>query len=73
LKPNQRKGSKPRCHLLTHGSPEQVAERLTGLIAPWGSVAVTDHWMPQGFDVVDEAQLGTAVRLIPDEYQRHLS
>lgn len=70
LKPNQRQGSKPRCHLLTHGSPEQVAERLTGLIAPWGSVAATDHWMPQGFDVVNEARLGTAARLIPDEYQR---
>lgn len=70
LKPKQRKGSKPRCHFLTHGSAEQVAERLTMLIAPWGSVAATDHWMPQGFDVVDEAQLGTATRLIPDEYQR---
>ena len=64
LKPNQRTGSKPRCHLLTHGTPEQVAERLTKLIAPWGSVAKTDNWMPQGFDVVKEAQLHNAERLL---------
>jgi hypothetical protein len=64
LKPNQRAGSKPRCHLLTHGTPEQVAERLTRLIAPWGLVAATDHWMPQGFDDVKEAQLHRAPRLL---------
>jgi hypothetical protein len=64
LKPNQIKGSKPRCHLLTHGTPKQVAERLTGLIAPWGLVAVTDNWMPQGFDDVREAQLHNAKRLL---------
>ena len=64
LKPNQKTGSKPRCHLLTHGTPEQVAERLTKLISPWGSVAKTDNWMPQGFDVVKEAQLHNAERLL---------
>ena len=64
LKPNQRKGSKPRCHLLTHGSPEQVAERLSRLIAPWGSVAPTDRWMPQGFEALTEAQLHDAPRLL---------
>lgn len=64
LKPNQMAGSKPRCHLLTHGSPEQVAERLTGLIDPWGKVAATDYWMPQGFDDVREAQLHNAQRLL---------
>jgi hypothetical protein len=60
LKPNQRRGSKPRCHLLTHGTPEQVAERLTKLIAPWGLVSATDNWMPLGFDDVREAQLHNA-------------
>ncbi|MCK4625954.1 MAG: hypothetical protein KAV00_11630 [Phycisphaerae bacterium] len=64
LKSNQRAGSKPRCHLLTHGTPEQVAERLTKLIAPWGLVAATDNWMPQGFDDVKEAQLHNAQRLL---------
>ena len=60
----QRKGSKPRCHWLTHGSPEQVASRLNALAAPWGSVSVADHWMPEGFDQVDEAQLHQAPRLL---------
>lgn len=67
LKPNQRTGSKPRCHLLTHGAPEQVAERLTKLIAPWGLVAATDYWMPQGFDYVEEAQLHNAPRLLDSD------
>jgi hypothetical protein len=64
LKPNQRKGSKPRCHLLTHGTPEQVAERLTKLIAPWGLVSASDNWMPQGFEDATEAQLHNAQRLL---------
>lgn len=64
LKPNQRKGSKPRCHLLTRGTPEQVAERLTKLIAPWGLVSATDKWMPLGFDDTKEAQLHNAQRLL---------
>lgn len=70
LKPKQRKGSKPRCHFLTHGAPKQVSKRLTELIDPWGSVATTDHWMPQGFDSLDEAKLCTASRLIPDKRVR---
>ncbi len=64
LKPNQRTGSKPRCHLLTHGAPEQVAERLTRLIAPHGMVESTDAWMPDGFDDVEEARLHDAPRLL---------
>lgn len=64
LKPNQRAGSKPRCHLLTHGTPEQVANRLTKLIAPWGVVAATDRWMPEGFDDIEEAQLHKAQGLL---------
>jgi hypothetical protein len=65
LKPNQRKGSKARCHLLTHGHPELVAEQLTKLIAPCGLVKADDHWMPQGFEDVAEAQLHYAPRLLP--------
>ncbi len=73
LKSNQRRGSKPRCHLLTHGTPEQVAERLTRLIAPWGLVAATDNWMPQGFNDVKEAQLHNALHLLDvDKYGQKL-
>ena len=58
LEPKSRRGSKARCHLLTHGSKEQVAKRLTQLIAPWGQVDARDTWMPQGFENQTEAQLG---------------
>ena len=65
LKPKERRGSKPRCHLLTHGSPDAVAARLTALVAPFASVAPSDHWMPQGFADLEEAQLHKAPRLLP--------
>ncbi len=66
-----RKGSKARCHLLTHGSRNQVSARLSSLIAPSGNVLPESHcWMPQGFDVPDEPQLGTSDNLIPDEGSR---
>jgi hypothetical protein len=58
LEPKARRGSKARCHLLTHGSKEEVAQRLTRLIASWGTVDVSDAWMPQGFVNTKEAQLG---------------
>jgi hypothetical protein len=64
LKPNQRTGSKPRCHLLTHGRSDQVAERLNKLIAPCGLVTANDCWMPQGFNDVVEAQLHNAPSLL---------
>jgi hypothetical protein len=57
LKPKEQRGSKPRCHFLTHGSPEQVAKNLGQLISPFGSVSPHDRWMPRGFDNTEEAQL----------------
>ncbi len=69
LKRNEQRGSKPRCHLLTHGSKQQVAARLTALAAPYAYVAPTDHWMPEGFHNPEEAQLHQAQRLLP-EYMR---
>ena len=60
LKRNARKGSKPRCHLLTHGAPEQVAWRLTKLIDRLAVVTASDKWMPEGFVELDEAQLHKA-------------
>lgn len=60
-----RRGSKPRCHLLTHGSRDQVAARLTDLIAPWGTVTEEDRWMPEGFGNIEEAQLHSADSLLP--------
>ena len=60
-----RSGSKPRCHWLTHGTREQVANRLTGLAEPWGTVSVNDRWMPEGFRRIEEARLNRASKLLP--------
>jgi hypothetical protein len=65
LKPDERRGSKPRCHLMTHGAPEEVAATLTRLIEPYGEVRFDDNWMPQGFDNLEEAELQEAPRLLP--------
>lgn len=72
LRPNQSRGSKPRCHLLTHGSPDAVATRLTALIAPYATITPKDRWMPQGFDQIDEATLPEADRLLPAEVRMEL-
>lgn len=64
LGPKERKGSKPRCHWMTHGDREAVARRLTDLIEPWGRVSATDRWMPEGFENVEEAQLHCAPNLL---------
>jgi len=70
LGPKQQKGSKPRCHLLTHGTAPEIAARLTALIEPWGKVRSTDRWMPSGFERCAEAQLHLANDLIPDRRDR---
>jgi len=57
LKRNEQRGSKPRCHLLTHGPAPAVAERLSRLCAPFATVSPTDQWMPKGFEVLTECQL----------------
>jgi hypothetical protein len=71
LKPKERRGSKPRCHLLTHGSAQEVARRLTALAAPFAFVSADDRWMPQGFVDTEEAQLHKASRLL-DPARREL-
>jgi hypothetical protein len=68
LKPKERRGSKPRCHLLTHGSSGAVAERLTAVVTPFARVAPSDCWMPEGFEQTDEAELHKAIRLLSDEH-----
>jgi hypothetical protein len=64
LKPRERRGSKPRCHMLTEGAADAVAARLTALGAPFLTVGPSDHWMPQGFFDLEEAQLDKAPRLL---------
>lgn len=60
-----RRGSKPRCHWLTHGERAIVASRLTTLAEPWGTVSEEDFWMPDGFFQIDEACLDKAAGLLP--------
>ncbi len=69
----ERRGSKPRCHWLTHGSPEEVAARLNALASPWGVVFDTDRWMPVGFETTLEAQLDKAPRLIDSQSRLRLA
>ncbi|HUW11848.1 MAG TPA: hypothetical protein VM537_19130 [Anaerolineae bacterium] len=57
LRCRERRGSKPRCHLLTHGADSEVAARLTGIIAPWGEVMPDRVWRPRGFECLGEAKL----------------
>ena len=64
LKPRERRGSKPRCHLLTDGTSQEVADRLTPLAAPFASVSPADRWMPNGFKKLEEAQLHRAPQLL---------
>src|SRR6185437_4514060 len=61
---NARRGSKPRCHLLTHGPADVVAAQLTKLAAPFATVTAEDHWMPRGFDDHREAQLHETTKLL---------
>src|SRR2546423_11790521 len=72
LKLKERRGSKPRCHLLSQGPAERVAERLSNLIKPWGQVSARDAWMPAGFDDIDEAELHNAPRLLDSSIGREL-
>lgn len=67
LRRKQQRGSKPRCHWLTHGDRLVVAARLTKLIGPFGVVGKDDKWFPDGFDDTSEAQLHRQCGLLPSE------
>jgi hypothetical protein len=73
LRRNQQRGSKPRCHALTHGDRASRASRLTALIAPYGEVSSADTCLPNGFTHVGEAQLHRAAELLPDDVRSALA
>ena len=72
LDDRSQRGSKPRCHLFTDGMRAEVAGRLTALVRPYGTVLQTDHWMPEGFDNIEEVQLHKPNDLISKEMSRKL-
>ena len=72
LGPKAQRGSKPRCHLFTDGTPAEVAGRLTALVKPYGSVSPTCEWRPAGFDDAKEVQLDKPNVLIAGEISRQL-
>ena len=59
LPAKERRGSRARCVMLTHGSQQQVADRLNALVAPHAAVQPGRHvWAPKGFLDAAEARLG---------------
>ncbi|MXW49275.1 MAG: hypothetical protein F4X81_12240 [Gammaproteobacteria bacterium] len=69
-----RRGSRPRCVLLTEGDPATVSVRLTDLIGrPDVVISPDDVWQPNGKASVREAQLDKALeggRTLLDERTR---
>lgn len=81
---DKKRGSRPRCVLLTDGSRAAVAARLTNLVAiPEVVISAADSWMPYGKPVrlengrwdptpAQEVQLGKANNLVADPINRQL-
>jgi hypothetical protein len=68
LPERQRRGSRARCILLTSGSDQDVARRLSELAEPFASIDPDrDRWMPRGFADPAEARLGEALSLLSSE------
>jgi hypothetical protein len=53
----ERRGSRPRCVLLTHGTVQRVSDRLTALSSPALVVNSGDTWAPRGFNAASEVTL----------------
>jgi hypothetical protein len=68
LPERERRGSRARCVLLTHGSDEAVACRLSSLAATYAVVDPERHqWMPHGFAAPEEAKLGDALPILSEQ------
>jgi hypothetical protein len=72
LRKNQQRGSKPRCHWITHGTQADVSARLTALASPFAEVANSDYWMPRGYDKLAEAQFHRVTNLMPEDQCRQI-
>lgn len=74
LPQSKRRGSYPRCLMLTDGAREDVAQRLSALAGSHATVdAANDRWMPRGFADRREARIGkTPCFLAPEQRERLL-
>jgi hypothetical protein len=74
LPERERRGSRPRCILLTDGSNEDVARRLSALAAPFAIIDSDHHrWMPRGFAEPKEPKLGDALSFLSDEHREAMT
>jgi hypothetical protein len=74
LPERERRGSRPRCILLTEGSNEDVSHRLSALAAPFAIVDLNHHrWMPRGIVEPKEAKLGDALSFLSDEHREEIT
>lgn len=65
LPPKEQRGSRPRCLLLTEGSDNVVAKRLTEIVAPFAKIEAGRHvWMPRGLSEPAEAKLGESPQFL---------
>src|SRR5437016_2416652 len=68
LQARERWGSRPRCVLLTHGTDQEVAARLTSLVVPHAVVEPGRHvWAPRGFLDPAEVKLGEGAPFLSTE------
>lgn len=69
----ERRGSRPRCLLLTEGADDVVVARLNALLAPAARIVAGRHvWAPRGFAAPKELELDKAVGFLPEEHRRAL-
>ena len=75
LPDKERRGSRPRCLMLTHGNPAQVAARLVEMMKC--DDIVIDHrrhrWAPRGFINPNEIRLEKVPDFLPHGYAERLS
>jgi hypothetical protein len=71
LPADERRGSRPRCVLLTHGPVAEVAQRLTALVSPHARVESNRHvWQPKGWADPTEAKLGETAPFLSSEHRQ---
>ena len=70
----ERRGSRPRCILLTHGTRDEVAHRLTRLVnCPEVLVTPEDEWAPEGKFETEELVLTNCNGLVSSSVRQELT